>query len=74
MAVVDTKDAGKLGGDERARVLTHSQRSEIAKQGGEARWANARAKARADLARAKRLKARKAGRIASASRKANRGA
>jgi len=40
---MDTKDAGKLGGQKRAEKMTPEQRSEAAKKAVTARWKKAKA-------------------------------
>ena len=62
---MDTRDAGKLGGQARAQNQTLEQLTAIGQAGALARWG-------ADVARRKRTQARKLARIAAASRKANR--
>jgi len=61
---MDTRDAGRLGGDARAESLTAQERSDSASHAARARWGT--------IKRAKRLKARVRGRVAAESRKANR--
>ena len=65
---MDTEDAGRRGGIATAAAMTADERKIKSLKMLAARWQNVRA----DRARAARLKARKKGRIAAASRKANR--
>jgi hypothetical protein len=65
MAEMTQKAMAAMGGRAKAAGMSAEQKAEMGKRMAHARWGDAK--------RAKRLRARKAGRIASASRKANRG-
>jgi hypothetical protein len=69
MAEMTQREMASLGGVARLAAMTPGQKTAHARKMLKARWKQHQA----DVARAKRLKARKAGRIAKASRKGNRG-
>ncbi len=51
IARVDTKKAGRLGGERRAKNMTPEQRSEAASQAVRARWAKTTPEERSEAAR-----------------------
>ena len=69
MAEMTQKEMAAMGGVARAEAMSPEAKTAHAQKMLDARWQ----RHRADVARKKRLKARKAGRVAAASRKQNRG-